>query len=355
MMYWKHLAITAAKYAASIAIALLLASPATAQSEEEIIMRESAERDAEVDRRMIEAERRMAEAAREMAELTSERIPHIQRIERHVELLGQPRLGVTIGREDQKGPVEGVSIVAVTPGSAASDAGLRAGDVITSINTESISGSSTAEANQKLLDFMSGVSEGDALDVEYLRNGKVGKVEVIPQVFETSVFVWDGIGDPDFDIQMIPGAPGAPGARGAIRVPGAQSFSLFLSGNGLGDMELVELNEGLGRYFGTDTGLLVVSAPESNTLQLQDGDVIQSIGGREPQSVRHGMQILGSYQAGEKLEIMIMRDKKSKKLNIEMPDDRSSMLFENLIESVRPVMLPVPASAPEAVIAIERT
>jgi len=88
---------------------------------------------------------------------------------------------------------------------------------------------------------------------------------------------------------------------------------------------------------------------------LQDGDVIQSIGGREPKSVRHGLQILGSYQAGEKLEIQIMRDKKSKKLNIEMPDGRSSMLFENLIESVRPVMLPLPARAPEPVIDIERT
>ncbi len=352
MMYRKQLAKFAVKYAASIAIALLLASPAAAQSEEEIVIREAAERDEEVDRRMFEAERRMAEAAREMAELTSERIPHIERIERHVEFLGRPRLGVTIGGEDQKGPVEGVNIVAVTPGSAASDAGLRAGDTITSINTESISGSSATEANQKLLDFMSGVNEGDALDVEYLRNGKVGKVEVLPSVIETNVFVWDGNGDPDFDIQMIPGTPGV---RGVVRVPGAPNFSLFLSGNGLGDMELVELNEGLGRYFGTDSGLLVVSAPESNTLQLQDGDVIQSIGGREPTSVRHGLQILGSYQTGEKLEIQIMRDKKSKKLNIEMPDGRSSMLFENLIESVRPVMLPVPASAPKPVIVIERT
>jgi membrane-associated protease RseP (regulator of RpoE activity) len=352
MKYWNHIAKLAAKYAASIAIAVLLACPAAAQSEEEIIIHEAAERDAEVDRRMIEAERRMAEAAREMAKLTSERIPHIERIERRVEFMGRPRLGVTISGDDQKGPVEGVNIVGVTPGSAASDAGLRAGDVITSINTESISASSAAEANQKLLDFMSGVSEGDALDVEYLRNGKIGKVEVIPQVFETNVFVWDGIGDPDFDIQMVPGVPGI---RGVVRVPGTQNFSLFHSGNGLGDMELVELNEGLGRYFGTDSGLLVVSAPESNSLQLQDGDVIQSIGGREPNSVRHGLQILGSYQAGEKLEIMIMRDKKSKKLNIEMPDGRSSMLFENIIESVRPVMLPVPASAPEPVIAIERT
>jgi len=33
-------------------------------------------------------------------------------------------------------------------------------------------------------------------------------------------------------------------------------------GSAWGSMELVELNAGLGKYFGTDSGLLVVSAPD---------------------------------------------------------------------------------------------
>ena len=36
------------------------------------------------------------------------------------------------------------------------------------------------------------------------------------------------------------------------------------------DLELVELSEGLGKYFGADSGVLVVSAPQDDALQLED-------------------------------------------------------------------------------------
>ena len=139
------------------------------------------------------------------------------------------------------------------------------------------------------------------------------------------------------------------------RVAGSPNFAWVFAGNGLGNMELVELNKGLGRYFGADSGLLVVSAPESNDLQLQDGDVIQSIDGRKPSSVKHGLQILGSYQAGEKLELQIMRDKKRKTLTVEMPDGRSSMLFNPFTAPVLPAAVPMPERAPAPVTVIERT
>lgn len=357
MKTWKY----AVKYAAPVAMTLLLAGPLAAQNDNEFVVADDAARDADVDRRMMDAERRMAEAARDMAALSSERLPQVARFERHIEISDRPRLGVAIGTNDEEGPVEGVSIVAVTPGTAASDAGLRAGDVITAINSESLSASSSSNANQKLLDFMSGVEEGDALDVEYLRNGKVGKVEVMPKTGAPNVFVWEGAGGPDFDVRVMPGIPGMPGVAGVGREPGAPriaggpNFSWVFAANGLGDMELVELNEGLGRYFGTDEGLLVVSAPKSNDLQLQDGDVIQSIDGRKPTSVRHGLQILGTYQAGEKLDLQIMRDKKRKTLAIEMPDGRSGMLFDNFAAPVLPAAVPAPARAPTPVIVIERT
>ena len=96
--------------------------------------------------------------------------------------------------------------------------------------------------------------------------------------------------------------------------PMAGNFRFAWAGNVWADMELVELNEGLGKYFGTDTGVLVVSAPESDSLQLEDGDVIVTIDGREPTSVRHALRILGSYQAGESLEIQILREKKKRTL-----------------------------------------
>lgn len=328
------------------ALALLLAGPLAAQDVKQPVAPKGVAPVEDVESRMIDAERRMAEAAREMAELTSERLPQMRRFERHIETLGRPRLGVAIGPGKESGPVEGVNINAVTPGTAASDAGLRAGDIITAINSESLSASSADEANQKLLDFMSGIEEGDALDVEYLRNGKVGKVEVMPKVDNHNVFVWQGEGGPNFDVRAMPDINMVGREHNAPRMVGRPDFAWAFAGHRLGDMELVELNEGLGRYFGANSGLLVVSVPESNNLQLQDGDVIQSIDGRKPNSVRHGLQILGSYQAGEKLELQIMRDKKRKTLSVEMPDGRSSMLFEQVMRPVMPAAAPAPIPAP---------
>ena len=229
----------------------------------------------------------------------------------------KPRLGVTVGG-DTEGPVEGVSILGVTPGSAAEDAGLRAGDVITSINGESLSADKGAEAYRQLLDFMQGVEEGDKLDIEYLRDGNVGKVEVEPRVVEGGAYAWFG-GDSGFKYA-------APETHGAPHVVRKYQFATPGFGTSWGDMELVELSEGLGRYFGADAGLLVISAPESDAFQLQDGDVIQNIDGREPNSVGHAMRILGSYQPGEKLKLQIVRDKRQQTLDIEMPDDRTSFV-----------------------------
>jgi S1-C subfamily serine protease len=234
-----------------------------------------------------------------------------------VDLMGRPRLGVTVGGNEGKGPVEGVNILGVSPGSGADDAGLRAGDVITAVNGESMSAEDGAESNRRLLDFMQGVEEGDKLSVEYLRDGNVGKVEVEPRIMGPQVYAWAGDGK-DFEFK-VPPIHVAPEAMRKYRF-----VSPFI-GSSWGDLELVELNEGLGRYFGTDAGLLVVSAPKSDALQLQAGDVIQSIDGREPTSVGHAMRILASYQAGEKLELGIMRDKRSRKLDITMPDDRTGM------------------------------
>ncbi len=309
------------------ATALLLAGQTAAQSpEDEQARREAEERrsearleQAEAREQMREAERQLEEAARRIAELSEKNLPRMIEIKKSVvELMGKPRLGVTVGGNEEQGPVEGVNILGVSPGSAADDAGLRAGDVITAVNGESLSADDGAAANRRLLDFMKGVEEGDKLEVEYLRDGNVGKVEIEPRVMDVRAYAWVGDGE-NFEFKM-PQIHVAPDAVRKFR------YASPLFGSSWGDMELVELNEGLGRYFGTDTGLLVVSAPKSEALKLQDGDVIQSIDGREPTSVGHAMRILGSYQAGEKLELNIMRDKRRQSLEIQLPDDRSSML-----------------------------
>jgi len=340
-----------------VAVVLLLAGQAVAQTEEEAkqaALHKVQEREALMQEKLQDAERQMAEAARTIAELTSERLPQLRQIERRIEIIndGRPRLGVTIGNGNDKGPVEGVSVMAVTPGSASDEAGLRAGDILTSINDESLSDDNSEQATQRLLDFMEGVEEGDTLTVEYLRDGKVGSVEVDPKPSDVNVYAFEGRPG-NYSAPRMPNMPHDKYVHVAPNIVAdfQNKFDFHWVGNSWADMELVELNEGLGKYFGTDSGVLVVSAPESDVLQLHDGDVIQKIDGREPTSVRHALRILGSYQAGESLEIEVIRDKKRRKLDITVPDDRTSMLRVTP-ERAKPARVP---AAPRPGLLTEKT
>ncbi len=318
---------------------LLLAGQAAAQSNDERL-RETEARELEMEEKLRAAEARMADAAREIAEISKERLPRIAEIERRFAWSGKPRLGVTIEARDDSGPVEGVTILGVSPGSAASDAGLRSGDILTSINDEALSAENSEVANRRLLDFMKGVEEGDVLTVGYLRGGKSGTVELEPRVMADNTFIWSGEGGPRG--VHVPQAP-------EVFEHFKMEFGSPWAHTGLGELELVELNEGLGRYFGTDKGLLVVKAPKSDAFDLEDGDVIQSIGGREPKDVRHALRILGSYAAGEKFKLGIMRDKKRVTIDVEIPADFHGNVVPLPNPGVKPAVAPSAAPAPAAV------
>ena len=229
---------------------LLFAIQAFAQSEkDEERLRELEARELEVEERLRAAEARMAEAAREIAEITKERLPRMMEIDKRFAWSNKPRLGVTIETSDEPGPVEGVEVLGVSPGSAADDAGLRPGDILTSVNDETLSAESCEAANMRLLDFMNGVEEGDVLKVEYLREGKVGSVEIEPRIM-SEAFAWGGEKPPmHFEVPPVPADPEAVEHFN-------MKFGMPWAGTGLGNLELVKLNEGLGRYFGTDKGLL---------------------------------------------------------------------------------------------------
>lgn len=276
-------------------------------------VRELEERSVEVDVRMREAERALEIAAQEVAELSMRQLPRTAIIERIVRASGGPVLGVTISGQDNDEPVEGVEVNGVSPGGAAADAGLRAGDVITAINGESFTSENSQAASEKLLDFMTGVENGDELSVDFLRNGKSQSVELIPQQAHVRAFSFDFDGDEFVSPPNVHVAPDSIPFEQFIWMGNSSSF---------GDMEMVKLTERLGSYFGTEEGLLIVRAPENDELQLQDGDVIREIDGRTPTSVSHAMRILGSYESGETVKIDIMRDKRKKTLSIEMPDNR---------------------------------
>ena len=82
------------------------------------------------------------------------------------------------------------------------------------------------------------------------------------------------------------------------------------------------MSEGLGSYFNTDRGLLVIGVGDENPLGLKDGDVLLAIDGREPESATHAARILRSYAPGEEAAVEIMRERRKQTLKVEIPSDR---------------------------------
>src|SRR6056297_234656 len=261
--------------------------------------------------RLAAAEERLAEAAREIAEITSGVVPGALEYARGVIASARrPVLGVSIGggSDEGDGPVEGVEVLGVSPGSAAAEAGIRAGDVLTAVDGESLAAEDPAAANRRLLEALAEREPGDTIDIELRRDGQELALGVKTRDHEAQAFTFFGDGA-NFDFDFRADAP----------------MVWFGPARPWGDMELVELSPGLGRYFGTDSGLLVVRAPSDPALNLEDGDVIRRIGDREPGSVSHAIRILRSYEEGEELELEIMREKRSRRLAVQIPASQGAL------------------------------
>jgi hypothetical protein len=304
----------------SLTLAALLALGATAGvAAEEKSQAEEAKSQAEMERKLADARRRLDEAAREVANLSmslsDDVVPGVRAF--GGVMGGGPRavLGINLGTRDNA-PGGGVEVVSVSPGGAAERAGIKAGDVLTEINGKALKADGDDSAREQLLGAMRKVEPGDTVAVSYRRDNKVVKANLVAQALKDRFFT-----------MAIP--PMAGTAMGPM--PRMPDF-VFMRGEGVfGSAELVPMTAKLGQYFGTETGLLVVRAPDDSRLKLEDGDVILDIDGRTPSSPSHALRILSSYQPGEKLKLNILRTKKRMSFDVTVPEGT----FERRLEGPR--------------------
>jgi len=268
--------------------------------------------DTDINQRLETARQRLEQAARDVAELSGQTTgaqffglfngrPFGQR---------KAMLGIVIEGVHDDGKSDGVMITGVSPGGPADKAGLKTGDLLTSLNGESLAGSSSSDSSENLLRKMETIEPGAKVTVEYLRNGKSAKTAIESVTMQPPGFNY-AYGNGDFNIRV-------PGPNGPM--PGQRMF--FRLARQWGDLELVELSPGLGKYFGSKEGVLVVHAPRDGKLQLADGDVILNIDGRKPNDPNHALGILRSYAPGEKLTMEIMREQHRQKLEVTVPADQ---------------------------------
>lgn len=301
------------KYSQTIVMAaamlLLLAGAAVAQEDPAAAEAERARAEAqraEAEERLEAARARLEEAAREIAELSANVVGDARVvIERHMYGNPDPRrvlLGVNIGPVG--GPGEGgVSVQGVTPDSAADAAGIRSGDVLLSIDGLPLDWADDTDPQTKLLARLAEIEPGTRFEIEHRRDGEVLTADVEARPRSAAL-------DFDFDFEELHRS----------LPPGAQAFVGRFIVDRWGDMELVELTPGLGEYFKTEEGVLVVRAPSDDTLGLEDGDVILDIAGRKPVDARHVVRILRSYEPGERLVLNVMREGRKRQLEADIPE-----------------------------------
>jgi len=259
----------------------------------------------DLEARLADARARLEQAAHEVAELSSELGgPLVNKFMVFDGFQSRAMLGVQLDPESGN---EGAKIQEVSPGGPAQEAGLRVGDVITQINGTDIKGDRTA---RQVVRSMRKIEPESKVNVRVTRDGKSQDFVVTTRRSQSFV----GMNQP-FIGPFPPFPPGEP--------PGVTTFGPVMIHGALGQMELATLTPQLGRYFGTDKGVLVVRAPKD--FKLEDGDVIVAIDGREPTSGSHATRILASYQPGEKISIKVMRQHKAIDVETTLPERAQPM------------------------------
>ena len=258
-------------------------------------------------------------------------------------MLRKPVVGVLLAPDDKPG----VRIAGVTPDSAAAAAGLKTGDRITRIDGRRIDAVDGEARLAQAREWLGALDGSRAVALGYERDGAAREVSLTPKVadrlmilpgmpgagFDGNVQVFrSGDGDIEVLADRIQGGP--PPHWDAAIAPDVRHEIIRLDGGCKGDdcklpalaeafrwngLNLAAVDAGLGRYFGTDKGALVLSTGKD--LQgLEAGDVVRMIDGKQVAGPRDVMEALRARKAGEKVAVEFLRDKATRRADIAVPE-----------------------------------
>ncbi len=282
---------------------------------------------------LARAATRVAELARARGAASDVRIE--QRIER------KPVVGVLLAADD----AAGVRIAGVTPDGPAARAGLRSGDRLVTIAGSRILGSDGGLRVDNARKLLQDMEAGKSVRLDYVRDGRGGSVEVTPRLDERVFVLRAGDGtlrnfDGPGSIRQLEGGAlkiaarsfeGEPGVavapqihREIIRMSSGQACKgaecrapQLLSALRWNGLNLASVDPQLGRYFGTDRGVLVLS--NGDLAGLQAGDVIQRVDGLAVTTPREVMDALRGKPADARVAVVYLRDRKPATAQVAVP------------------------------------
>lgn len=227
----------------------------------------------------------------------------LQALVKGLELLGgegeadQAFIGILL--EEEETDPAGVNVIGITPDSPAQSAGILSGDIITGINGSSLAGDPDQTPPKKLFQNLKNMTAGEEVQLDLLRDGQ------------------------QISISLTAARRGDHLRSGLKHLAELEKNMLHEheadSGTSLDGVELYPLDKELGAYFGTDSGMLVLRAPQDKNLPIHSGDVIMQIGERSPASPSQTWRIFHSYDKGESIRLTLMRHGKQITLNMDKP------------------------------------
>lgn len=346
-----------------------------AQEASEETQRAQAARDAEladmheelnrVRRKLQETSREVARVSREVARARS----HGKTGSRFVYMTTQkPVIGVILGDSSEAG----IEVIGVSPDGPAERAGIEQGDILVAMGGNELGVGVNDESDEKLTTATSELEAGEPVVVTYRRKDKLVDVNVVPEVREPlgwhTVTRFPSIPDapdgivsverivvPEIDTEELAervanikievaeraklAAPRVPDAPEQLsynielhELSELGNTALFEAGVWYGlpmtrGLKLADIDPGLGEYFKTDRGVLVLKARQDNELQLESGDVILEVGETEVNSPAEFMRALREVEPGEEIALEIKRNRKSKTLKSMMPERKLGYIF----------------------------
>lgn len=246
-------------------------------------------------------------------------------------------IGVSIDPRPRDTDRWGAYVAGVTPGYPADRAGIRAGDIITRIDGQSLTSGRTERAASeteslvwlRLSEIVRKLEPGKAVELQYRRDERNHTTRVTPIEDSRWLAVAPPTGTWSFGRNEAPPsgqlaellAEQGNRAYTLSTAPVPSGFEAFYAfGSPIANLELAPMNEKLGAYFGTTRGVLVISAPEERNLSLEAGDVVTAIDGRTVDTPAEFIRALRSYDRGKSFTLQVTRQKQRQTITTTLPN-----------------------------------
>jgi hypothetical protein len=357
-------------------------SAAAAAAAKPATSKEEARRElAELRERIGALSRRMAELSMQLGDVGPQAYAF-----RYINDSDRAMIGVVLSPEPK-----GARIDAVTPDGPAERAGLHSGDLLVSINGENLVASSPQISLERARKLLSDLKPGEPIRLGYRRGGRdTAVVEVKAERREA--WNWQRLFADDAssrDVQVVVDRDGKPAvivdtkveknlgsreeryervheamaeARQAMRearleieksnvgriVAGVDDTAAAFDGSFAlmpwWGLNLASLNADLGRYFGADSGVLVVSASRNALKELRAGDVIRKVGTQAVERPEQVLRALRDRGAGESVDLALLRERKNLTIAVAVPEYKAIFDIRSLPAPPAPAAPPVPAA-----------